>query len=265
MANWDKLSDKARLKIIQSEYVDNQRSFPDIANEVGTYGKKLSRFAKKHGFKIRSASDAQKLALSSGRGKHPTQGRERTFEEKSKISKTQIGNWENLSEEDKEKIRQQAIDHLESMTEEDRKIAAERAREGILKAAKQGSKLEKFLKKELTKLGYVVEYHRTDLIPTKTRVEVDLFIPTHSLCIEIDGVFHTQQVFNDYLMGHIQFADTKKSAAITGAGYYLARMIIMSKLKSFDSMKRLLDKVVDAIKMVEHGNLETCRYIEIEV
>ena len=65
---------------IRTEYIENQRSFSDIAEQLGTYTNKVVRAAKKLGIQPRDKSQAQKLALESGRHDHPTKGKERGSE-----------------------------------------------------------------------------------------------------------------------------------------------------------------------------------------
>ena len=82
-----------------SEYSVKNRSFGDIAKELGTYTNKVVRAARKHGIEIRNRSQAQKQALKNGRHKHPTKGKKRTKKVKEKISDTVYSFWENIDEE----------------------------------------------------------------------------------------------------------------------------------------------------------------------
>ena len=89
---------------IVNRYEDNHSTY-SIAKELGTYPKKIERILKKHGVQIRSRSDAQKLAMESGRNKHPTKGRRRTKEEKVKISEGVHQNWKNMTDEQRDQPR----------------------------------------------------------------------------------------------------------------------------------------------------------------
>ena len=73
-------------KQIIEMYNDNNLSTYEIAKQLDTYPNKIRRTLKKHGFELKDRSAAQKAALESGRSKHPTEGKERTIEEKVKIS-----------------------------------------------------------------------------------------------------------------------------------------------------------------------------------
>jgi hypothetical protein len=68
------------------EFVQKERSMHDIAEEHGTYVNKIRRELLSFGYQPRGKSEAQKIALKTGRHKHPTKGRERPPEVRSKIS-----------------------------------------------------------------------------------------------------------------------------------------------------------------------------------
>ena len=58
-----------------------------LAKELDTYPKKIERILKRNGQSLRSKSESQALAIKEGRAKHPTEGSQRTEEQKIKISK----------------------------------------------------------------------------------------------------------------------------------------------------------------------------------
>ena len=57
-----------------------------LAKELDTYPKKIERILKRNGQSLRSKSESQALAIKEGRAKHPTEGSQRTEEQKIKIS-----------------------------------------------------------------------------------------------------------------------------------------------------------------------------------
>lgn len=67
------------------EYLKEKISITALAKKYGTYENKIRRILIKNGTKLRDKSVAQKLALKSGRHKHPTKGKHRSDEEKLKI------------------------------------------------------------------------------------------------------------------------------------------------------------------------------------
>ena len=80
---------------------DNQSTY-EIAKALDTYPNKIRRTLKKHGYDLKDRSEAQKVALETGRSTHPTAGKQRSKEERVAISSSLVDYWENMS--DKERI-----------------------------------------------------------------------------------------------------------------------------------------------------------------
>jgi hypothetical protein len=59
---------------IMMEYSTDNVSITALAKKHNTYENKIRRILLKNGVKLRDKSEAQKLALSSGRHSHPTKG-----------------------------------------------------------------------------------------------------------------------------------------------------------------------------------------------
>ena len=78
--------DRKEEKFIVKEYVENNKSTYEISESLGTYPNKVRRTLVKLGVKLRDKSKAQSTAIKSGRHKHPTQGTERSENDKVKIS-----------------------------------------------------------------------------------------------------------------------------------------------------------------------------------
>ena len=85
------------------KYNENQSTY-SIAKDLNTYAKKIERILKKNNIPIRSKSESQKIAIETGRSKHPTKGKTRTEEEKFKISEGVYSNWQARSEEEREEF-----------------------------------------------------------------------------------------------------------------------------------------------------------------
>ena len=91
-----------------------------------------------------------------------------------------------------------------------RKLAAEAVR----KASKEGSKIEKFIYEGLTKLGYEVIFHKRGLI-ANDKLEVDLFLPTMNIAIEIDGPAHFLPIWGEESLNRHIRADAQKARAFS--------------------------------------------------
>ena len=99
-------SDKKKKKFLSKEYIENQKSFSEIAKQVGTYANKIRRDAKRLGILSRDRSQAAKLALEYGRSVHPTKNKKMSDEVKNKISESQGKVWDSLSEQERQKRSQ---------------------------------------------------------------------------------------------------------------------------------------------------------------
>ena len=89
-------------KII-SMYTDKLMSTYEIASKLETYPNKITRTLKKHGIALRDKSQAQKLALDQGRCEHPTAGKERSLEDRVKISSGLVSYWDSISKDERER------------------------------------------------------------------------------------------------------------------------------------------------------------------
>ncbi len=207
---------------------DNGASPYEIAEHLKTYPNKVRRFLKKAGKTLRDKSAAQSLALTSGRHKHPTKGTIRSDDTKFKISEKVHSYWETLPDD----IRQSRVDKSkeiwEAMSDHDKEALRKAASAAIRVASKDGSKIENFLRKDLTSHGFQVIFHKTGLI-VNNNLEVDLFLPVQKTVIEIDGPTHFLPIWGEEsLKKHIK-ADTHKSGLLLGAGFAIIRVKYLVK------------------------------------
>ena len=151
----------------------------------------------KHGVKLKNRSEAQKNALKKGVSKIPTQGHKRSEKEKLRISKSMKKRWEDMDSEEYKEYVNRARDRWYSMSESERHSLCQAATKAIQKAGKEGSKLEIFIRQELSKHGFVVEAHKKNLIPNEN-LEIDnwttlskwvLRSPREILDEEFGGIF----------------------------------------------------------------------------
>jgi very-short-patch-repair endonuclease len=233
-------------------YYEEKLSFAAIAKQYGTYSKKIQRMAKAWGKTPRTTSEAQKVALEEGRSEHRTEGRERTLEEREKISKSNLKRWESLSKEEQKRLKNLAAEHFKNMTPAERAKAEEARKRGMREASQQGSKLEKFLNKSLKAEGYIVDFHNTNLIPG-TALEVDLLIPEWSTAIEIDGPMHWMPIWGAETLAKNMVADDKKSGLLLANGYSVIRMRCKTDMDSFAALKRLHNKIVEGMELIKSG------------
>lgn len=257
---YNHLSDIDKKKLIHKLYIEEQKSFQDIANLYETYANKIRRDAVKFNIKIRDKSDAQKNAIQTGKHKHPTKGTQRPNTTKTKIGYSIMNSWENLSGKDKENRRTKSKELWNSLSEDEKKQRLIAANKAVRDSSKIGSKLEHFILNALIKDGYRVEFHKEQIL-SNTKLQIDLFLPDLSLAIEIDGPSHFLPVWGeDSLQKNIKY-DNKKSGLILGKGLKLIRI-----KQQHDFSNARANKVYELLKSVlENKNyFQQINILEIE-
>lgn len=258
--SYDNLSDNDKSTLINSLYIDKKHSFADIASMYGTYANKIRRDAKRLKFEIRDKSAAQKNALQSGKHTHPTKGKERSASTKQKIGKGVMQSWEGLSESEMEERRQRAKLNWDQLDHDVKVNMQQSAIKAVRESSKTGSKLEKFIHKELLGLGYQVEFHKEQSL-VNTRLQIDIFLPTINTVIEVDGPSHFEPVWGEQSLARNVGYDQKKEGLITGRGWHLIRI---KQLKDYSPTRAavVIEKLMPILK--ELATEKTPQKITIE-
>ena len=258
----NKLEDK---KWCNKQYWTLERSVGDIADELDTYPNKVRRALKKHGIKLRDKGAAQSVALKSGRSSHPTKDKGHSEESKLKISESVAQSWENLSYEELEARRETAREQWANMSEEDRIKLRESAIPGIKKASREGSKLEKYIREELTKNGYVIEYHKKGIVPN-SNLEVDIYLPEMGTAIEIDGPSHFLPIWGQEALSKTIKSDNEKNGLLRYHGVIVLRVAQKKKTLSKKSMRDTWGAIKKELQTIsEKRPSKNNRFKEIEV
>ena len=246
-------------------YEQDGKSTYEIAEEIGTYPNKIRRILKKHGISLKSRSEAQKNALEGGRAKHPTGGKKRTKSERIKISSSVHKYWKGMSEDEYRNRVDGARERWYAMGESERTRLSKMALEAIQKAGKEGSKLEKFLLKELTYEGYAIEFHRKGIIPNEN-LEIDLYIPDLKTIIEVDGPSHFLPIWGPEKLQKQIKSDAQKTGLILSKGYVIIRIKNMGDFVSLSGKEKLKDTLKKYLKQIDQSfPKKSERYIEIEL
>tara|TARA_R110000824_G_scaffold269847_3_gene458310 strand:- start:1271 stop:2050 length:780 start_codon:yes stop_codon:yes gene_type:complete len=258
----NKLSNK---KWCNKQYWTLERSVGDIAVELNTYPNKVRRALKKHGIKLRDRGTAQSVALKTGRSSHPTKDKGHSEESKVKISESVAQNWENLSDEELESRRETARKQWKNMTEEDKIKLRESAVPGIKRASREGSKLEKYIRDQLTKSNYVIEYHRKGIIPN-SNLEVDVYLPELGTAIEIDGPSHFLPIWGEEALRKTIKSDNEKNGLLRYHGIMVLRVSQKRKTLSQKAMRDTWASIESELKIVSTKMpTKSERFKEIEV
>ena len=223
MKSYEDLNDAQKKEIIKKEYETNLLSFGEIAKKYQTYSNKIRRDAIKFKISVRDKSDAQKIALESGRHTHPTKGTERPEHVKSKIGMSVLQSWESLDDAELEKRKQTAKQNWEKLSDDEKANILKSANAAVRKSSDVGSKLELFLLDSLIKNGYKVDFHKEQTL-SNTKLQIDLFLPTMSVAIEVDGPSHFNPVWGEDTLQKNKKYDNKKNGLILGKGLVLIRI-----------------------------------------
>jgi very-short-patch-repair endonuclease len=251
-------------KQIIDMYHDGKSTY-EIAKILGTYANKIRRILIKHGVEMKSKSEAQKNAIVRGVSNTPTKGKKRTYDDKIKISEGLRKMWKNMDEDTYNQYVERGRERWNQMSEKEKKEMHESAMQSIRVAGVEGSKLEKFLMKELTKKGHVVEFHKKNLIANQN-LEIDMYIPAFKTIIEIDGPSHFLPIWGeDKLQKQIR-ADSVKTGLILSKGFVIIRVKSMKDKVSIDAKEKLKERVLTILSNFEDYFPNTQeRYIEVEI
>lgn len=236
----------------------------EIARSCGTYPNKIRRLAQSLGLKVPNHSEAQEALLRTGKVKHPTEGKERTEEEKEKISKSVYENYENMTDEEKEKISERHKELWKKVPEAQKRRMLENSMKAVRKTANDGSKTEKFLRTALEQKGYYLEFHKKNLVANE-KLEIDLFFPTLHTILEINGPSHYLDIRGIDALRKQQASDAQKYGLLLSLGYCV---VIVRHLKdaSDEYHRRLLDVVETTLSKIKNKFPKAGeRMIEVEV
>lgn len=254
-------NDADKKKILQKLYIEQNMSFQDIAKELNTYANKIRRDAIRFKINPRDKSAAQKNALKTGKHKHPTKGTKRSDKTKEQIGTGVMKAWESTPEKQKQQRKKLAKRAWESLTEDEKQYRLNSAHQAVRHSSKVGSKLEKYLLNELITNGYKVDFHKEQIL-TNTKLQIDLFLPTMGIAIEVDGPSHFLPVWGDDTLNKNIKYDKKKSGLIIGKGLYLIRI---KQTHDFSKArgKQLFDKIKTILQAFPQPFTQS-RILEIE-
>lgn len=242
---------------------NNNMSIPAIAKKFNTYNNKIRRILVKAGTKMRDKREAQKVALASGRAELPKW--DDADEVKKKISQSISDNWKNLSDNERKQRSDIAKEQWENMSDVDKKNLKTAAHQALIRSSKEGSKLEKFVRRGLTDSGYVVQYHYKGIVGTTT-LEIDFFLPKEGIVIEIDGPSHFRPIWGQAALEKTIESDNKKAGMILAQGWIMIRVKYVATCNSQRAFRETLDKILQTLNEIKTKRPpKNKRFIEIEV
>jgi very-short-patch-repair endonuclease len=151
------------------------------------------------------------------------------------------------------------------MPEGKRQEILKAAGDAVRAAAKEGSKMEKFLYEALTNAGFVIEYHVEGRVPN-VRLEIDLFAPELGVAIEIDGPSHFLPIWGEESLKKNIDADMNKTGLLLAAGFVIIRIKQLSNTVSKKGQRDILESLIKELNGISHQFPEEGkRLIELEV
>jgi very-short-patch-repair endonuclease/predicted DNA-binding protein YlxM (UPF0122 family) len=258
----EKLND---TKWMYQQYHLCNLSLQNIADTLKTNKQRVRRAMKKLGITLKTKSEAQKAAINAGRSQHPTEGKTLSQDVKMKIAKGVAENWKGLDEEALQQRAEKSKQYWLNMSQGQRDELLDKARAGARKAAKEGSRLEKFVRDTLTKAGYKVEYHVKNVIPNE-KLELDIFLPELSVAIEIDGPSHFLPIWGEKVFQQNCRADLEKNGLLLNYGLVIVRVKQLSNSVSKLAQHTVGIQILKTLEQIKDNFPDkTKRLIEIEI
>jgi len=255
--NYSNYSDYDKKQLIEKMYVKEKLSFSSIAEQLNTYANKVRRDALKYKIPIRDKSQAQANALKTGAHKHPTKGTQRTEITKNKIGKSVMNSWDNLDDKELARRKKNSKKLWNSLSNDEKQNRLNLANQAVRNSSKIGSKLEHYLLEQLISSGYKVDFHKEQIL-SNTKLQIDLFLPTMNIALEVDGPSHFLPVWGKDVLARNQKYDKKKTGLIIGKGLKLIRIKQthdFSKSRAsvlYPKLLKAIDKINDSkIKSIE--------------
>lgn len=231
-------------------YLQDEQSIPQIAESLGVYPNKVRRGLVRMGIPLKTKSEAQKIALASGRAKHPTEGTLRSDETKEKISEGTAAYWDKIDEFTRSQQCRHLADYRESLTEQEKLELQHLSSVGRRYAAKHGSKFEKYLYESLTSMGYNAIVHKKGAIINPS-FEVDMLIPSIKTAIEVDGPTHYFPIHGDEKLHKQQRADAEKNGLLITEGWVVVRFKHITNNLTQKYKRDAVKEIVSLLKRIE--------------
>ena len=198
-------------------------------------------------------------------GQFIKEGKPKTEAQKLQISKNMEQRWLQMPAAERKRFSEKAKQRWDKLTDSEKNMLRKRAAEALRRSSIEGSKAEKFLYTELTKQGYDTIIHKKHLIEGEN-FEIDLFLPTLGVAIEIDGPQHFTPMFGEkHLRNYIKY-DSIKNGLLISKGYCIIRVKYLCKHISHSVKRRLWNMILPEIEKIETNfPPKDQRLIELEI
>lgn len=246
----DNFNTDVQKSILSDLYNTHNLSWPEIAELADSYPNKIRRLANKLGIKSRTRNEAQSVAIKTNRHKHPTKGVGHKESAKVKISDNISAYFDKMTDKEREKLSKRAKALWDKKSDLEKKQLLEAANNATRLAAKEGSKLEKYLLIQLIKNGYKVLFHKEHFV-IREKLQIDLFISDLNVAIEVDGPSHFDNIWGEKALIQSQNRDRYKTGLLLDRGCVVIR-ILQDKELSAKNHRDILSKLLDTLDSIKN-------------
>lgn len=248
---------KVSMELLRREYLDNKKSFTQIAKELGVSDGLLIYHARKYGLPIRSRTEAQRVSREQGRAINPHEGKSLTPEHRAAIAKTLHEKYQRLSDEEKEAYSKK-VKAVSRRDPEKLKRFTEAGQKALKTVAKKGSNLEHFFMEELILLGYSPQHGKKWAIQSED-MHIDIMLESEKIAIEVDGPQHLRVIYSQEDYDRKKEKDQRKNGLLLQEGYTVIRLGV-ERARSLAAKQNFLAELLEAIKEAKK-NPNTVIYI----
>lgn len=234
---------------LREHYVRQRLSTHVIARDRGAYPNLVRRALQYHGIPRRTRTEAQRLAIESGRHHHPTRGRHHPQETRNRISEGVSKAWAKLTTAQRSARIRLAQAQWKALPEAQRSEFRRLGLSGLRRAAEEGSRLERFLATRLARHGYQVQ--------CRTRISdqpVDILLPACRVAIQVDGPAHHLPVWGVSRLARVFQEDAVNTRRLLAQGLLLIRIKNLTRNLSEIQKRNLLTDILARLTSHIPGN-----------
>jgi very-short-patch-repair endonuclease len=153
--------------------------------------------------------------------------------------------------------------YISNLSEKERYEIRQKAVKSLLRAAKEGSVLQKNIKKGLSHYGYMVRYNVNTSL-REHQLEVDMVVDEPPVAIEIDGPTHRYDIYGTGRLQQVQEADKLKNGLLNELGYTVIRLY-SDKPVTIARCVYALNTLLDLLKAIkEKRNNQSIIFVDVE-
>ena len=241
---------------------DSGLSVAEVAKKYKRSQSTVNRLFKKLGVKIRSASEAQKLALSSGRSKNPTAGIGHSTTAKVNMSEKAANRWARITDAEREKFKETARKRWAKLSESEKREMLRLAGVALKRVATEGSEIEQYLEQGLLGLNFMVQKHVKNFMGGQ--YEIDILLKDEGVAVELDGPHHFLPIFGEERLEKTMKFDAAKNGTLISMGLAIIRVKCLYKNLTEKMKRDTLSLIVDTINKIKSGEI-TSKLVEVEL